>query len=40
LQRLDLTGTEVTDAGLRELKELKRLQALYLSNTQVTAAGG
>jgi Leucine-rich repeat (LRR) protein len=39
LQALDLGGTQVTDAGLKELKALQRLQTLVLTNTRVTAAG-
>jgi Leucine Rich Repeat (LRR) protein len=35
---LDLSGTQVTDAGLKELKELKRLQTLDLSSTKVIDA--
>src|SRR5579872_2963076 len=34
-----LTGPTVTDAGLKELKECKNLQTLYLRSTQVTDAG-
>src|SRR5262245_37392912 len=36
---VDLDTTKVTDAGLRELKELKSLQLLNLSGTKVTDAG-
>ena len=36
---LDLTGTTVTEAGLKELAGLKNLQALRLADTQVTNAG-
>jgi hypothetical protein len=36
---LDLTGTEMTDAGLKELKELKNLLSLNLRATRVTDAG-
>jgi Leucine-rich repeat (LRR) protein len=36
---LDLAKTPVTDAGLKELTELKNLQKLFLSDTQVTDAG-
>jgi hypothetical protein len=32
-------NTMVADAGLKELKDLKNLTALYLHRTQVTAAG-
>src|SRR5262249_41556783 len=32
-------GTEVTDAGLKELKELKSLQSLDLGGTKITDAG-
>ena len=36
---LDLSYTEVTDVGLKELAGLKSLQSLYLGGTQVTDAG-
>src|SRR5262245_43689286 len=36
---VDLAGTKVTDAGLKELKDLPSVQTLNLSDTQVTAAG-
>ena len=36
---LDLAGTQVTDAGLKELAGLKILHALYLGGTRVTDAG-
>src|SRR5881409_2312039 len=36
---VNLGGTKVTDAGLKELKHLKQLTSLYLNNTQVTDAG-
>jgi hypothetical protein len=36
---LDLSDTQVTDAGLKELKELKNLRSLDLFNTRVTDAG-
>jgi hypothetical protein len=36
---LDLRGTKVTDAGLRELAALKGLRILALSDTKVTDAG-
>src|SRR5437868_6633691 len=36
---VDLDNTKVTDAGLKELKEVKSLQTLYLSVTAVTDAG-
>jgi internalin A len=39
LQTLDLTYTEVTNAGLKELAGLKSLQSLNLGDTKVTAAG-
>ena len=39
LQRLVLTGTQVTDAGLVHLKGLTGLQELWLGDTQVTDAG-
>src|SRR5262249_22360996 len=36
---VDLRGTKITDAGLKELKELKSLETLNLLNTMVTDAG-
>ena len=39
LQTLDLTGRQVTDAGLKELAGLMSLQGLNLSRTRVTDAG-
>ena len=39
LQRLNLNGTQLTDAGLEHLKGLTRLQRLALRNTKVTDAG-
>src|SRR5262245_35886352 len=36
---VDLGGTTVTDAGLKELKELKTLQSLEIGSTQVTYTG-
>src|SRR5262249_47050285 len=36
---VNLGGTKVTDAGLKELKELKNLRELNLGDTQVTGAG-
>jgi hypothetical protein len=39
LVRLDLSGTQVTDAGLEHLERLTNLTDLYLSGTQVTDAG-
>lgn len=38
-QRLYLSGTKVTDAGLAHLKITSALTTLYLSNTAVTDAG-
>src|SRR5712691_8230358 len=38
---VNLTGThdtQVTDAGLKELKDLKQLTSLYLNSTKVTGA--
>jgi Leucine-rich repeat (LRR) protein len=39
LQRLRLDHTQVTDAGLRHLKGLTRLELLDLDSTQVSDAG-
>src|SRR5829696_8166995 len=39
INRVDLSGTKVTDAGLKELAPLKNLTVLYLDYTQVTDAG-
>src|SRR5438477_11668371 len=36
---VNLTGTKVTDAGLKELKDLKQLTSLILAKTKVTDAG-
>jgi Leucine-rich repeat (LRR) protein len=36
---ISLTGTETTDAGLKELVRFKSLQVLYLAHTSVTDAG-
>jgi len=36
---LDLAGTEVTDAGLRHIKELTSLEELRLVGSRVTRAG-
>ncbi|OYV85611.1 MAG: hypothetical protein B7Z73_13230 [Planctomycetia bacterium 21-64-5] len=36
---LDLNGTEVTDAGVETLKQLRRLRRLELGRTKVTAEG-
>jgi hypothetical protein len=36
---LQLGSTQVTEAGLKELKELKNLSWLYLGGTPVTDAG-
>ena len=36
---LDLDGTKITDAGLKELAKLQKLERLYLNNTKVTRAG-
>ena len=39
LSVLDLSGTQVTDAGLAHLKGLTKLSVLDLRGTQVTDAG-
>lgn len=39
LRSLDLTDSEVTDAGLEHLKGLSGLSSLYLKGTQITDAG-
>src|SRR5215471_7635120 len=36
---VNVRATDFTDAGLKELKEFKRLQTLILIQTQVTDAG-
>ena len=36
---VNLAGTKVTDAGLKELKDLKHLTSLNLGHTGVTADG-
>ena len=35
---LDLSGTQISDTGLKEVAKLKRLIRLYLSNTKITDA--
>ena len=37
--KVNLFGSEVTDAGLKELAPLKNLTVLILADTQVTKAG-
>jgi hypothetical protein len=39
LEELYLDGTDVTDAGLLQLKGLNRLEVLFIGRTQVTDAG-
>jgi uncharacterized membrane protein len=39
LRRLNLNYTDITTAGLEQLKGLKNLQQLYLSGTAITTAG-
>ena len=36
---VDLCGTQITDVGLKDLKELKGLQTLWLHDTQITDTG-
>ena len=36
LQRLDASGTQITDTGLEALKEMERLEVLDLRNTRLT----
>ena len=36
---VDLSGTRITDAGLKDLKELKGLRVLSLAGTRITDAG-
>jgi hypothetical protein len=38
LQKLDLYNTRVTDAGIKELKELKNLRLLDVRRTKVSEA--
>ena len=37
--RLYLNGTKITDAGLKDLVKLKRLESLWLLGTKITVAG-
>ena len=39
LEKLDLHGTQITDAGLEHLRKLNRLQRLILAGTDVTDEG-
>ena len=39
LQLLNLVNTKITDAGLKELKEMKSLRRLSIRNTNVTNEG-
>ncbi len=39
LERLNLTGGQITDVGLQHLKDLTNLRGLMLANTQTTDAG-
>ena len=39
LENLGLTGTRITDAGLKRLSSLSRLERLEVDNTQVTKEG-
>ena len=39
LESLLLSGTQITDAGLKELAGLKSLSTLWLNSTQITDAG-
>ena len=39
VRQLDLVGTKITDAGLKEVAKLQKLNYLYLNGTQVTKAG-
>ena len=36
---VDVSGTQITDAGLEQLEDLTQLQELSLSDTQITDAG-
>ena len=36
---LELGGTQITDAGLKEVSKIQNLTHLYLSNTQITDEG-
>ena len=39
LTLLDLGGTKITDAGLKEVAEMKQLAILRLKNNKLTNAG-
>jgi len=39
LKLLGLSGTKITDAGLKEVAKMRRLEELYLITNQITKAG-
>ena len=39
LRSLDLTNTQITDTGLKEVAKLQQLKQLVLSHTQITDSG-
>ena len=39
LEALNLNGTKITDAGLKEVAKLQKLEQLDLDDTQITDAG-
>jgi hypothetical protein len=39
LRKLNLSGTQITDAGLAKLRALKGLKELWVNGTKVTLGG-
>ena len=39
VRKLDLSNTQITDAGLKEVAKMKQLIVLILDDTKVTKAG-
>ena len=39
LAELNLFGTQITDAGLKDVAKLEKLSVLWLNNTRITDAG-